>query len=196
MYEESRQPCKGLINAIRFDNFGLKDTAKCFKACAPSGNEPCNLGNLQRYWLNYEIHLVEKSLTETVNMDFLKALVKNINTNISEDLHFSLTPSQIPKQVTEDEHRHTDRVRLPRSLFGSLQGSRPMVRLAITILDVGPGNVFKVRRGSGWLRFHAWLSRTGLPSLESLLRGPMGMEEVRSLWRVPQAAEAIPDPRL
>ncbi|XP_033700984.1 adhesion G-protein coupled receptor G1 isoform X2 [Tursiops truncatus] len=142
-HEQSRQPCKGLINAIRFDNFGLKDTAKCFTACAPSGNEPCNLGNLQRYWLNYEIHLVEKSLTETVNMDFLKALVKNINTNISEDLHFSLTPSQIPKQVTEDEHRHTDRVRLPRSLFGSLQGSRPMVRLAITILDVGSGNVFK-----------------------------------------------------
>lgn len=56
---------------------------------------------------------------------------------------------QIPKQVTEDEHRHTDRVRLPRSLFGSLQGSRPMVRLAITILDVGPGNVFKVRRAQG-----------------------------------------------
>lgn len=38
---------------------------------------------------------MEKSLTETVNMDFLKALVKNINTNISEDLHFSLTPSQV-----------------------------------------------------------------------------------------------------
>ncbi|XP_022411559.1 adhesion G protein-coupled receptor G3-like isoform X1 [Delphinapterus leucas] len=76
-------------------------------------------------------------------MSFLKALVKNINTNISEDLHFSLTPSQIPKQVTEDEHRHPDRVRLPRSLFGSLQGNRPVVRLAITILNVGSGNVFK-----------------------------------------------------
>lgn len=71
-----------------------------------------------------------------------------------------------------------------------------MVRLAITILNVGSGNVFKVRRGSGWLRFHAWLSRTCLPSLESLLRDPMGMEEVRNLWSVPKAAEAIPDPCL
>ncbi|XP_036688335.1 dynein regulatory complex subunit 7 isoform X3 [Balaenoptera musculus] len=143
IHEESRQPCKGLINANRFDDFGLKDTAKCFSECARSGNESCNLGNLQRYWLNYEIHLAEESLTETVNMGFLTALVKNISTSISEDLHFSLTPSQVPKQVTEDEHQHPDRVRLPRSLFESFQGSRPMVRLAITILDVGSGNVFK-----------------------------------------------------
>ncbi|XP_066874629.1 adhesion G protein-coupled receptor G3 isoform X8 [Kogia breviceps] len=141
--EEPRQPCKGLINANRFDDFSLKDTAKCFSKCAQSGDESCNLGNLQRYWLNYEIHLVEKSLTETVNMSFLTTLVKNISTNISEDLHFSLTPSQVPKQVTEDRHQHPDRVRLPRSLFESLQGSRPVVRLAITILDIGSGNVFK-----------------------------------------------------
>ena len=48
IHEESRQPCKGLINANRFDDFGLKDTAKCFSECARSGNESCNLGNLQR----------------------------------------------------------------------------------------------------------------------------------------------------
>ncbi|KAB0393166.1 hypothetical protein E2I00_014978, partial [Balaenoptera physalus] len=154
IHEESRQPCKGLINANRFDDFGLKDTAKCFSECARSGNESCNLGNLQRYWLNYEIHLAEESLTETVNMGFLMALVKNISTSISEDLHFSLTPSQVPKQVTEDEHRHPDRVRLPRSLFESFQGSRPMVRLAVTILDVGSGNVFKRLPGA--------LTRVGL----------------------------------
>lgn len=48
--------------------------------------------------------------------------------------------------MTEDEHEHPDRVRLPRSLFESLQENRSEVLLAITILDVGPGNLFKVRR--------------------------------------------------
>ncbi|XP_057566814.1 adhesion G protein-coupled receptor G3 [Hippopotamus amphibius kiboko] len=141
--EESRQPCKGIVNEKRFDNFGVNDTAKCFSKCTQLGNESCNLEKLQSYWLKYEIHLVEDILVETVNMSFLTALVKNISTNISEDLHFSLTPSQIPKQVTKDEHQHPDRVRLPRSLFESLQGGRPMVRLAITILDIGSGNIFK-----------------------------------------------------
>ena len=54
---------------------------------------------------------------------------------------------QVPRQMTEDEHDHPDRVRLPRSLFESLQGNRSEVWLAITILDIGPGNLFKVRRG-------------------------------------------------
>lgn len=45
--------------------------------------------------------------------------------------------------MTEDEHQHPDRVRLPRSPFESLQGSKPTVRLAITILDIGPGTLFK-----------------------------------------------------
>lgn len=38
---------------------------------------------------------MEKTLVETVNMSFVKAFVKNINASISEDLHFSLTPSQV-----------------------------------------------------------------------------------------------------
>ncbi|KAI4572099.1 hypothetical protein MJG53_020970 [Ovis ammon polii x Ovis aries] len=50
---------------------------------------------------------------------------------------------QVPKQMTKDEHQHPDRVRLPKSLFGSLKSSRPMVRLGIVVLDIGPGNVFK-----------------------------------------------------
>lgn len=49
--------------------------------------------------------------------------------------------------MTEEEHEPPDRVRLPRSLFESLQDSRSVVRLAITLLDIGPGNLFKVRRG-------------------------------------------------
>lgn len=54
---------------------------------------------------------------------------------------------QVPRPVTEEEHEPPDRVRLPRSLFESLQDSSSVVRLAITLLDIGPGNLFKVRRG-------------------------------------------------
>lgn len=49
--------------------------------------------------------------------------------------------------MTEDEREHPDRVRLPRSLFESLQSNRSEVSLAITVLDISPGNLFKVRRG-------------------------------------------------
>lgn len=45
----------------------------------------------------------------------------------------------------KDEHKFPDRVRLPRSLLTSLQGSRPLVPLAVSVLDIGPGNLFKVR---------------------------------------------------
>lgn len=34
-------------------------------------------------------------MTETVDLSFLKTSVKNFSTNISEDVHFSLTPSQV-----------------------------------------------------------------------------------------------------
>lgn len=53
---------------------------------------------------------------------------------------------QLPRQVMEDEQKPADRVRLPRSLFATLQGSRATVRLAISVLDIGPGDLFKVRR--------------------------------------------------
>lgn len=45
----------------------------------------------------------------------------------------------------QGEDQPADRVRLPKSLFGALPGNRSAVRLAITILDIGAGNVFKVR---------------------------------------------------
>ncbi|XP_073082292.1 adhesion G protein-coupled receptor G3 isoform X3 [Manis javanica] len=76
-------------------------------------------------------------------MSFVKAFVKNINTSISEDLHFSLTPSQIPRQVAADEDKHSDRVRLPGSLFETLQGNQSVIRLAVMVLDIGHGNLFK-----------------------------------------------------
>ncbi|XP_023386432.1 adhesion G protein-coupled receptor G3 [Pteropus vampyrus] len=141
--EQSRNVCLGLVNMDLYQTFYLTNTAKCFTKCRQSKDKSCDLGNLQRYWVDYETHLVEESLTETVDLSFLKTSVKNFSTNISEDVHFSLTPSQLPMQVTEDEHKPADRVRLPRSLFTTLQGSRAAVRLAISVLDIGPGNLFK-----------------------------------------------------
>ncbi|XP_034881009.1 adhesion G protein-coupled receptor G3 [Mirounga leonina] len=141
-YEQPRKVCLGLINADQYDSFHLENTADCFTKCTQSGNEPCDLENLQRYWLKFEYHLLE-SQSGIVNMSFLKAAVQNVRTNISEDLFFSLTPSQVPGQVTEDEREHPDRVRLPRSLFVSLQSNRSEVSLAITVLDISPGNLFK-----------------------------------------------------
>ncbi|XP_019519996.1 PREDICTED: adhesion G protein-coupled receptor G3 isoform X1 [Hipposideros armiger] len=46
-------------------------------------------------------------------------------------------------QMMGHEHKPPDRVRLPRSLFASLQSSKLEVRLAISVLDIGAGNVFK-----------------------------------------------------
>ncbi|XP_047692611.1 adhesion G protein-coupled receptor G3 isoform X4 [Prionailurus viverrinus] len=140
--EQPRNVCLGLINEGNYESFHLENTAGCFTKCRQSGNEPCDLKNLQRYWLKYEFHLVENQMG-IVNTSFLKAVVQSVSTNISEDLLFSLTPSQVPRPVTEEEHEPPDRVRLPRSLFESLQDSRSVVRLAITLLDIGPGNLFK-----------------------------------------------------
>ncbi|XP_027473279.1 adhesion G protein-coupled receptor G3 isoform X2 [Zalophus californianus] len=140
--EQPRNVCLGLINKGQYESFHLENTASCFTKCTQSGNEGCNLENLQRYWLEFEHHLLE-SQSGIVNMSFLKAAVQNVSTNVSEDLFFSLTPSQVPGQVTEDEREHPDRVRLPRSLFESLQSNRSEVLLAITVLDTSPGNLFK-----------------------------------------------------
>ncbi|XP_044787863.2 adhesion G protein-coupled receptor G3 isoform X2 [Bubalus bubalis] len=142
-YEEPRNVCQGFPNTNSYEDFDLNRTAGCFSKCTRSQEKLCHLENLQRYWLNFETYLVERNQMDTLNTSFLTAFVKSINTNVSEDLYFSLTPSQIPKQVTKDEHQHPDRVRLPKSLFGSLKSEGPMVRLGIIVLDIGPGNVFK-----------------------------------------------------
>lgn len=41
-----------------------------------------------------------ESQSGIVNMSFLKAAVQNVNTNISEDLLFSLTPSQVKRSLS------------------------------------------------------------------------------------------------
>lgn len=139
--EQPRNVCQ-LKEDYEYGTFDLTDIAQCFTKCGQSDNSSCEVGNLQRYWLNYESYLLENSV-ETVDMPFVKALIRNISTDVSEDLLYSLVPSQIPRQVMQGEDQPADRVRLPKSLFGALSGSRSSVRLAITILSIGPGNVFK-----------------------------------------------------
>ncbi|XP_023065814.1 adhesion G protein-coupled receptor G3 isoform X2 [Piliocolobus tephrosceles] len=141
--EQPRNTCLGRNNIDKYDILNLNDKASCFTKCRQWGSDSCNVENLQRYWLNFEAHLVKEGLTEKVNMPFLKALVQNLSTNTAEDLYFSLKPSQIPRQVMKDEDKPPDRVRLPKSFFRSLPGNRSEVRLAITILDIGSGTLFK-----------------------------------------------------
>ncbi|KAM9757041.1 adhesion G protein-coupled receptor G3 isoform 2-T2 [Dama dama] len=92
--EKPRNVCQGLPDMNHYEDFDLNRTADCFSKCTQSQKEPCHLGNLQRYWLNFETYLVEKSQMDTLNTSFLMARVKSINTSVSEDLYFSLTPSQ------------------------------------------------------------------------------------------------------
>ncbi|XP_049643363.1 adhesion G protein-coupled receptor G3 [Suncus etruscus] len=144
--EEPRKPCKGLINKDHYDLFSINDTAECFSKCRAGSLESCNPGNLQRYWLDLERFLVENVTklwnTSVVQSDVVKALVQNVSTSVPEDLHFSLTPSEVPKQIMGAQ-QPSDRVRLPRSLFKSLQGHGRKVRLAITTLNIGSGEIFK-----------------------------------------------------
>lgn len=139
--ERPRNVCRHHGNH-EYDTFDLNDVAQCFTKCEQSEDGSCDVGSLERYWLNYESYLLENSV-ETVDMPFVKALIQNISMDISEDLLFSLMPSQIPRQVMQGEEQPADRVRLPKSLFGALPGNRSAVRLAITVLNIGAGNVFK-----------------------------------------------------
>ncbi|XP_006863685.1 PREDICTED: probable G-protein coupled receptor 97 [Chrysochloris asiatica] len=140
--EEPRNVCLGRVISGQYDPFSLNSTAKCFTKCRLT-NDSCSLENLQRYWQGFEVYLVESSSTETVNMTFVKTLVRNFSTDTSDAVIISLTPSQIPRQVMENKDKTSDTVQLPRSFFGSFRGKKPMVRLAITILDIGSGNLFK-----------------------------------------------------
>ncbi|XP_013010441.2 adhesion G protein-coupled receptor G3 isoform X4 [Cavia porcellus] len=142
--ETPRDACKSLPNKPHpSDPFYLDDTAQCFAKCRQGGSsDSCVPGNLERHWLYYESYLVENSVG-TVDRPFVKSLVQDISTDTSEDLLFSLKRSQIPRQVMKDEEKPSDRLWFPKSFFGSLPGNRPMVRLAITVLDIGSGNVFK-----------------------------------------------------
>ncbi|KAM4833734.1 adhesion G protein-coupled receptor G3 [Thomomys bottae] len=140
--EQPRNPCL-LSTGYQYDPFSVKDIAHCFTKCSQEGGNPCDVENLQRYWLYYESYLLNKNSMGTVDMPFVKALVQNISTDISEDLLFSLKSSQIPRLVAKGEDEPPDRVRLPKSLFAALPSNGSMVWLAITVLDISMGDVFK-----------------------------------------------------
>lgn len=102
--------------------------------------------------------------------------------------------------MTEDEHAYPDRVRLPRSLFESLQSNRSEVLLAVTILDIGPGNLFKVRRGLEEARGSSAGQRLVHQGPASQLAffgvfavGPSGDGGGVSLWSVLKQPEVSPD---
>lgn len=103
---------------------------------------------------------------------------------------------QITGQVPENKDMFPDRVRLPRSLFTSLQGSRSEVRLAVSVLDIGSGNLFKVR---------SWMAAQGGPEAhqavpELAVRGVFPEDGDGggdgSLGMFPKLPMLIPDPHL
>ncbi|XP_069848766.1 adhesion G protein-coupled receptor G3 [Dipodomys merriami] len=141
-HEQRRDSCL-LTKGYQYDPFSVKDISNCFTKCSQSRSDPCNVENLQRYWLRYESYLLEKNIVGTVDMPFVKALVQNVSTDISEDLLFSHKFSQVPRQVAKDEDEPPDRVRLPKSLFAALPSNGSTVWLAITVLDISMGDVFK-----------------------------------------------------
>ncbi|XP_077607359.1 adhesion G protein-coupled receptor G3 isoform X4 [Crocuta crocuta] len=134
--EQPRNVCLGLINEGKYESFYLGNTADCFTKCRQSGNEPCDPESLQRYWLKYEFYLVENQ-TKIVNMSFVKAVVQNVSTNISEDLLFSLTPSQGPKLSLEDGSSVLNN-RLVGLSLGNMSVSRLAEPLEITFSHQRP----------------------------------------------------------
>ncbi|XP_058135928.1 adhesion G protein-coupled receptor G3 [Dasypus novemcinctus] len=144
--EAPRNVCGGPGVVHDFQKVDLHSAATCFTKCQ-LGSNACDLEKLHRYWLNYESFLVENSSEKTVNMSFVKTLVQDFSTDISEELHFSLIPDEVPKQIKKED-KPSDRVRLPGSLLKSLRDKGSVDRLAITVLDIGPGNIFKGPQGS------------------------------------------------
>lgn len=90
---------------------------------------------------------------------------------------------QIPSQVMKGEHQPADRVRLPKSLFGALPGNRSAVQLAITILNIGAGNVFKVRGLLGVQEAATLKVLSGTGSTELVSKAPRpSKHHFYSLW--------------
>ncbi|XP_040838574.1 adhesion G protein-coupled receptor G3 isoform X2 [Ochotona curzoniae] len=140
--EKPRNVCLGILNAGQYDSFSLEETAQCFAKCRRRHQESCNEGKLHSYWLNYEKYLVQNS-EHRVDLPFVKAVVQSFSTNTTEDLNFSLKPSEVPRRVMKGENKPLVGVRFPKSLFRNLPGNRSAVQLALMVLDVGLGTLFK-----------------------------------------------------
>ncbi|XP_028931535.2 adhesion G protein-coupled receptor G3 [Ornithorhynchus anatinus] len=73
----------------------------------------------------------------------VKALFRTINITNIQDLYFSLTPNQVPGLILGTMAESPDRVRIPRTLFETLRADADRVHVAISVFNIGQGNLFK-----------------------------------------------------
>ncbi|XP_006255189.1 adhesion G protein-coupled receptor G3 isoform X4 [Rattus norvegicus] len=201
--EEPRNVCR-LKEDYEYNTFDLSDIAQCFTKCGQSDTNSCEVGNLQRYWLNYESHLLENSM-ETVDMPFVKALIQNISTDVSEDLLYSLVPSQGPR-LLEDKgssvlnnrmvglsvgQMHATGLSEPVEITFSHQHQSPNVILTCVFWDMAKGD---------W-DSHGCSTEPGdgrtvcrcdhLTFFALLLRPTLDQATARTLTRISQAGSAV-----
>ncbi|XP_038610747.1 adhesion G protein-coupled receptor G3 [Tachyglossus aculeatus] len=121
----------------------LRDTPEikvetCFSSCQGK-TEKCEVGEIQRYWIKFENQTQEK----IVNATMVKALFQTINITNTQDLYFSLIPHQVPGLILGAVEESPDRVRIPRTLLETLRANTDRVQVAISVFDIGRGNLFK-----------------------------------------------------
>ncbi|XP_036605979.1 adhesion G protein-coupled receptor G3 [Trichosurus vulpecula] len=118
--------------------------ARCFTSCTRS-TPKCKPEVIERFWIKkFDELSKEKSPAPVLDETAVKATIHNVSVNISQDLFFSISPSQVPASLNGNEMDAPDRVRLPRSLFESLR--RPnmtSVRVILAVINIGEGDIFK-----------------------------------------------------
>ncbi|XP_027713756.1 adhesion G protein-coupled receptor G3 isoform X2 [Vombatus ursinus] len=147
--------------------------ARCFVSCNRSTPD-CKPKVIERFWIKKLEELAkEKSPVPVLDETAVKATIQNIAVNTSQDLFFSISPSQVPVTLNGNEMEAPDRVRLPRSLFESLRPNMSSVRVILAVINTGEGEIFKG-------------SATGQPSSSSVLDNRMvgiqvGTEPIKDL---------------
>ncbi|XP_072492813.1 adhesion G protein-coupled receptor G3 isoform X2 [Notamacropus eugenii] len=117
--------------------------ARCFNSCSRS-TPKCNPEVIERFWIKKLQDLAhEKSPKPILDETAVKATVQNVFVSTPQDLFFSISPSQVPVTLNGNEVEVPDRVRLPRSLFESLQPNMTSVRVVLAVINVGEGDIFK-----------------------------------------------------
>ncbi|XP_074054794.1 adhesion G protein-coupled receptor G3 [Macrotis lagotis] len=117
--------------------------SQCFLSCN-RGSPKCNPKKIERYWIKKLDELTkENSPLPVLNEDTVKAIIQDVPLNTSEDLFFSISPSQVPVKLPGNEMEASDRVHLPRSLFENLKSNMSSTRVIIMIINIGEGEPFK-----------------------------------------------------
>ncbi|XP_068943678.1 adhesion G protein-coupled receptor G3 isoform X1 [Petaurus breviceps papuanus] len=117
--------------------------ARCFVSCNRS-TPKCNPEVIERFWIKKLEELAKtKSAAPVLDESTVKATIHNVSVDISQDLFFSISPSQVPVTLNGNETEAPDRVRLPRSLFESLRPSMTSVRVILAVINIGEGEIFK-----------------------------------------------------